>query len=120
MLRPIPARIMRSTATVKACTAVDSYQNQTYAEYTVKHVHIQPSNEIMKTPDNTDCVLRAILFVDRRHSTPSLDWWSLFNTAHEIGGDMKVIIRGVEYTVFTVEELRDDSDLFHHYEIALR
>ena len=120
MLKPIPAKIMRSTATVKACTAVDSYQNQTFTEYTVKNVHIQPSNEIRKTSDNTDCVLRSILFVDRRHSTPTLDWWDLFNTAHALGGDVKVTIRGEEYTVFTVEELRDDSDLFHHYEIALR
>ena len=32
MLRPIPARIMRSTAMVKVCTGVDLYQNQTYNE----------------------------------------------------------------------------------------
>ena len=119
MLRPIPAQILRSTATVKACTGLDKYQNPTYATYTVNKVHIQPSNEIRKTPNNTDCTLRAILFADARHSTP-LDWWGLFTTAHDMGGDMKVIIRGVEYTVFSVEELRDDTDTFHHWEIGLR
>ena len=119
MLRPIPPQILRSTATVKACTGLDKYQNPTYAEYTVNRVHIQPSNEIRKTPSNTDCTLRAILFVDARHSTP-IDWWGLFTTAHDMGGDMKVTIRGVEYTVFTVEELRDDTDKFHHWEIGLR
>ena len=119
MLRPIPAKIMRSTATVKACTGLDRYQNQTYAEYSVTKVHIQPTNEIRKTADNTDCNLRSILFVDKKHSTPTLDWWSLFNTAHQVGGDVKVIIRGVEYTVFTVDELRDDTDCFHHWEIGL-
>jgi hypothetical protein len=120
MLKPIPAKIMRSTATVKACTGIDRYQNPTYTEYTVKKVHLQPTNEIRKTADNTDCTLRSILFVDKTHSTPTLDWWSLFNTAHDMSGDVKVIVRGQEYTVFTVDELRDDTDCFHHWEIGLR
>ncbi len=119
MLKPIPAKIMRSTATVKACTGVDRYQNPTYQEYTVRKVHLQPTNEIRKTAENTDCVLRSILFVDRRHSTPNLDWWTLFNTAHTLRGDVKVTVRGQEYTVFSVDELRDDTDNFHHYEIGL-
>ena len=120
MLKPIPARIMRSEATVKACSGLDRYQNQTFDEYTVKGVHLQPTNEIRKAADNTDCTLRSLLFVDRVHSTPTLDWWSLFNTAHRMGGDVKVTVRGEEYTVFTVDELRDDTDNFHHYEIGLR
>lgn len=120
MLKPIPAKIMRSVITVKACTGVDRYQNQTTADYTVKNVHLQPTNEIRKTPDGTDCTLRSLLFVDRRHSKPDLDWWDLFTEAHKKAGDVKVICRGVEYTVFTVDELRDDTDNFHHWEIGLR
>lgn len=121
MLKPIPAKIMRSTITVKICTSVDRYENQTYTEKTVKKVHIQPTNEIRKTADNTDCTLRSILFVDRQHSKPLLDWWTLFNGAHSIGGDMKVIdSKGEEFTVFIVDELKDDTDQFHHYEIGLR
>lgn len=110
---------MRSEATVKACTGLDRYQNQTFTEYTVKRVHLQPTNEIRKAANNTDCTLRSILFVDKMHSTPTLDWWGLFNTAHRMGGDLKVVVRGEEYTVFTVDELRDDTDEFHHYEIGL-
>ena len=118
MLRPIPARIMRSTATVKACTAIDEYQNQTYTEHTIYRVHIQPTNEIRKAANNTEQNLRSILFADKKHSTP-LDWWGIFQTAHDMGGDVKVIVRNVEYTVFSVDELRDDTDLFHHWEIGL-
>ena len=110
---------MRSTATVKACTGMDQYQNQTFTEYTVKNVHLQPTNELRKTSDNTSNVLRSILFVDRRHSTPALDWWNLFHTAQELAGDVKVTVRGQEYTVFSVDELRDDTDNFHHWEIGL-
>ena len=120
MLKPIPAKIMRSTATVRACTSLDRYQKPVYTETTVNHVHLQPTNEIRKTADNTDCTLRSILFVDKVHSTPTLDWWGLFNTAHALGGDVKVIVREQEYTVFTVDELRDDTDMFHHWEIGLR
>ena len=119
MLKPIPARILRSTATVEACTGLDRYQNQTYDTYTVKHVHIQPTNEIRKTADNTECTLRSILFVDGRHSTPALDWNALFTAAHAIGGDLRVTVRGIVYTVFSVDELRDDTDCFHHWEIGL-
>lgn len=119
MLKPIPSKILRSTATVKVCTGVDKYQNQTYAEYTVNKVHLQPTNEIRKTPNNTDCTLRSILFVDARNSTPWIDWWGLFTMAHENEGDMRVIVRGVEYTVLSIDELRDDTDELHHFEIGL-
>jgi hypothetical protein len=58
--------------------------------------------------------------VDKKHSTPTIDWWGIFKGAQEIGGDVKVIIRGQEYTIFSVDELRDDTDVFHHWEIGLR
>lgn len=119
MLRPIPAKIMRSTAIVNVCTGIDRYQNQTFTAYTVKKVHLQPTSEIRKTADNTECNLRSILFVDKRHSTPTLDWSGLFQSAHDLGGDVKVSVGGVEYTVFSVDELRDDTDCFHHWEIGL-
>ena len=119
MLRPIPSCILRSTATVKVCNSVDMYQNQTYTEYTVKRVHLQPTEKIIKTPSNTDQQLQSILFVDVRHSTPALDWKALFQSAHELGGDMRVIVRGIEYTVMAVDGLRDDTDRLHHWEISL-
>ena len=111
---------MRSKATVKACTGMDTYQNQTFTEYTVKNVHIQPTNEMRKSANNTENTLRSILFVDKKHSTPTIDWWGIFKAAQAIGGDVKVIVRGEEYTIFSVDELRDDTDLFHHWEIGLR
>ena len=104
---------------MKVCTRIDRYQNQTYETYTVKKVHLQPTNELKKTAENTSNVMRAVLFVDRRHSTPNLDWMNLFKTAQAIPGDIKVTVRGIEYTVFTVDELMDDTDCFHHYEISL-
>ena len=119
MLKPIPSKILRSTATVKVCSGVDRYQNQTYTEYTVSKVHLQPTNEIRKTQDNTDIVLRSILFVDAKASTPFLDWCALLQTAHINLGDMRVIVREQEYTVLSVDALRDDTDNLHHFEVGL-
>ena len=119
MLKPIPSRILKSTATVKVCSGVDRYQNQTYTEYTVSKVHLQPTNEIRKTTDNTEVVLRSILFVDAKTSTPSLDWYALLQTAHVNKGDMRVTVRGQEFTVIGVDELRDDTDILHHWEVSL-
>ena len=119
MSKPIPSKILKSTATVKVCNGTDLYQKQTYDEYTVSRVHLQPSNEVRKTADNTEVVLRSILFVDAHTSTPALDWFALLMTAHSNRGDMRVIVRDWEYTVIGVDELRDDDDQLHHWEVAL-
>ncbi len=120
MLKPIPKRILRSTATVSVCSGVDVYQNQLYDTYTVKNVHLQPEEKIVKTKDNTDEQLTGILFVDLRHSTPALDWRSLLEAAHNNGGDMRITVRGVTYTALTADGLRDDTDRLHHWEIGVK
>ena len=119
MLPPIPRKILRSTATVDVCTGVDLYQNQTYSQQTVEHVHLQPTERVVKTKDNTDQQLSSVLYVDVRHSSPKLDWKALFQQAHNAGGDMRVTVRGIQYTVALVDGLRDDSDRLHHWEIGL-
>ena len=119
MLRPIPAKILRSTATVSVCSGTDVYQNQTYTTYTVKRVHLQPEERIVKSRTNTDQQLTGTLYVDARISSPSLDWRALLESAHNVGGDMRVTVRGVTYTVATADGLRDDTDQLHHWEIGL-
>ena len=119
MLRPIPARILRSTALVEVCTGTDLYQNQTYETHTVNHVHLQPTERIVKSTTNTDMQLTGILFVDLRHSSPALDWRALLAQSHDNGGDLRVTVRGVQYTVATADGLRDDTDRLHHWEIGL-
>ena len=119
MLRPIPARILRSTVTVKVCNGVDVYQNQTYTTYTIRRVHLQPEEKIVKSRTNTDQQLTGILYVDARLSSPAIDWRALLERAHDVGGDMRVTVRGITYTVATADGLRDDTDRLHHWEIGL-
>ena len=120
MLPPIPAKILRSTVTVKACTGTDLYQRQTYETYSVQRVHLQPTERIVKSTTNTDQQLTGILFVDARRSSPALDWHALLQSSHDNGGDLRVVVRGVEYTVMAVDGLRDDSDQLHHWEIGVK
>ena len=119
MLKSIPAQILKSTAIVCVCTGVDVYQAPTYTAYTVNRVHLQPTNEVRKTANDTAVNLRSVLFVDARTSTPRLDWCGLLQSAHSRGGDIKITVRGVDYTVAAVDELRDDTDGIHHWEIGL-
>lgn len=120
MLRPIPAKILRSTAIVEVCSGTDIYQRQTYTPYTVNRVHLQPTTQIVKTTDNTDAQLTSILFVDAKRSAPALNWRELLQSAHDKGGDMRVTVRGITYTVITADELRDDTDRLHHWEIGMQ
>ena len=119
MLKPIPSRILRSTAKVLVPSGTDRYQKPEYTEYTVSRVHIQPTSEIRKTSDNTEITLRSVLFVDAHTSAPALDWAALLEAAQAFPADMKVEVRGQAYTVIAADALRDDTDVLHHWEISL-
>ena len=59
-LSPIPARILKQSATLRVCSGVDMWQEPTWAETALECICIQPSNETRKTRDNTEAVLRSI------------------------------------------------------------
>lgn len=126
MLSPIPRRILRDTLTLSVPSGFDRYQkplNPTI--YTVKNVHLQADNSTHKTPQNTEVTLRGILFVDTRHSTPTLDYWALQEATQALGGVMTCTVtdkRGSTtgpYSVLVVDGLPDDEDNLHHWELEL-
>ena len=126
MLSPIPRRILRDTLTLSVPSGVDRYQKPLDPTvYTVQNVHIQNSNETRKTSNNTEVLLRAILFVDSRYSTPKLDYWALQTAAQQAGGVMTCTVTdkrgGVTgpYTVEVIDGLPDDEDNLHHWELGL-
>lgn len=126
MLSPIRRRILRDTLTLSVPGGFDRYQApQEPTVYTVQNVHLQSNNETRKTTDNTEVVLRAILFVDARYSTPALDFWALQTAAQQAGGVMTCMVTdrrgGVTgpYTVEVIDGLPDDEDNLHHWELGL-
>ena len=119
MLEPIPYNLLTDTATLNVVSGIDEYQVPTYDTYTVSHVHLQNTNEVRKTADNTEVVLRSLLFVDSKYSTPKLDWDALARQSEASGGQVRVIVGNNNYAVQTVDLVPDDQNNIHHVELGL-
>ena len=68
MLRPIPQSLLGDLAIIKVCTGMDAWQKPVWQDYEVSRVHLQNTNEVKKTKENTEVVLRSTLFIDARLS----------------------------------------------------
>ena len=77
MLRPIPQSLLGDLAIIKVCTGMDAWQKPVWQDYEVSRVHLQNTNEVKKTKENTEVVLRSTLFIDASLSRPALDYDSL-------------------------------------------
>ena len=120
MLMPIPARMLSQTAVFIVPATFDQWGNvATSQSYTVSRVHLQPTNEVRKTKDNTEVILRSILFVDGRLSMPALNLLALQRSAEAAGGVLTVTIDGDSYAALTVELIPDDMGRLHHWEVGL-
>lgn len=126
MLSPIPRRILRDTLTLSVPSGFDRYQKPLDPTvYTVSNVHLQSDNSTHKSAQNTEVVLRGVLFVDSRYSTPKLDYWALQTATQQAGGVMTCTVTdkrgGVTgpYTVEVIDGLPDDEDNLHHWELGL-
>ena len=126
MLRPIPQSLLGDMMTLKVCIGMDVWQKPSWQDYTVQNVHIQNTNEVKKTKENTEGVLRSILFIDSRRSTPSLDYDSLAEQSQKAGKPLRCVVfnsRGQkygEYEVLTVDPVPDvPATRIHHIELGL-
>ena len=125
MLRPIPSVMLKDTATFHVPTSMNKYQEPVYEDFTIKNVHIQPTNATKKNTNNEEVVLRAVLFVDGRKSTPNIDYLALLTAAEAVGANITVDVVGATgqqatYTVETVDALPDvPATRVHHTEIGL-
>ena len=127
MLRPIPRQLLRNVVTLKVCSGMDAWQNPTWEEYTVKNVHLQDSDEVRKTTNNTEVVLSAILFIDMRLSRPVLDYQALLSQSLKNGKPMRAVISNSggtvlsEYEVLVVDLVPDalQADKVHHIELGM-
>lgn len=120
MLRPIPSQILKTAATLKVPQEVDRWGERADKTLTLTKTHLQASNAVKKTRDSREVVLRALLFYDVQTSLPrGVDFDALKNQADEAGENMTLDIKGLTYTVETVEAIPDDKGRTHHYELGL-
>ena len=109
-MRSIPRRLLIHTLTVDQVVVKDRWGKATMepAEE-LAHVRLEPSGKIVKTKDNQEVQLAAVLFFDCRHSRP---------IGQKFRDGMILGFNGECYRVETVEPLYDEGRL-HHYEIGL-
>ena len=126
MLRPIPQSLLGDIATIKVCSGVDVWQNPSWQTYTVNNVHLQNTNEIKKSKDNTEVVLRAILFIDSILSQPNLDYAALVDQSEEAGKPMRCVVpdsngnAAGDFEVLIVDLVPDvPATRVHHIELGL-
>lgn len=126
MLRPIPSRLLRDLVTIKVCTGMDAWQNPDWDDYIVSNVHLQNSNEVRKSKDNTEVVLRAILFIDSVRSVPALDYGALMDQSEAAGKPMRCIVQDAagntsgDFEVVLVDLVPDvPANRIHHVELGL-
>ena len=126
MLRPIPWSILGDLMVLKVCTGMDAWQNPAWQEYTVEHVHLQNTNEVRKSKDNTEVVLRSVLFIDGMRSHPLLDYDTLAEQSQAAGKPLRCTVyntagqKAGEYEVVTVDPVSDvPAGRVHHIELGL-
>lgn len=126
MLRPIPQSLLGDMMTLKVCTGLDAWQKPDWQEYTVRRVHLQNTNEVKKTKENTEVVLRSTLFIDGRLSRPALDYDTLAEQSQKAGRTMRCVVYNAagqkygEYEVLTVDPVPDvPARRVHHIELGL-
>ena len=119
-LSPIPARILKQSATLRVCSGVDMWQKPAWTETALGCICIQPSNETRKTKDNTEAVLRSLCLVDGVRSTPrGLDFDAMQRQSEKNGQPKTLVFRGIPYTVLAVETLSDDTGQLHHWGLGV-
>lgn len=126
MLRPIPQSLLGDMMTLKVCTGIDRWQKATWQEYKVNNVHLQNTNEVKKTKENTEVVLRSVLFIDGVRSRPALDYDTLAEQSQKAGKSLRCEVfnsqgqKYGEYEVLTVDPVPDyPATRVHHIELGL-
>ncbi len=118
-MRPIPRCIMSNTATLRLPNEVDKYNDCTYTDIELTHIHIQPVHMVEKTKENTQINLSAILFYDPQISSPDLDWEQIGDIMGDKSRQCKVIYKSKEYTIHAIDFCPDVNGLVHHIELFL-
>lgn len=126
MLRPIPQSLLGDLAVIKVCTGMDAWQKPSWETFTVNNVHLQNTNEVRKSKENTEIILRSVLFIDGRLSRPVLDYDTLAEQSQKAGKPLRCEIYNSQgqkygdYEVLTVDPVPDvPATRTHHIELGL-
>lgn len=121
MLKPIPAKILTHSATLRQCNGVDVWQEPSYTDTELTHICVQPVHDTRMTKDNTEVALTSLAFVDARLSSPvGFDFQAAQDTSEANGQPLMFVFDGRNYVVLTIDVLCDDTGAYHHTELGLK
>ena len=94
--------------------------------YVVNNVHLQNTNEVRKSKENAEVVLRSVLFIDSVFSQPALDYASLVEQSENAGKPLRCSVTNAQgqdcgsFEVLTVDLVPDvPATRIHHVELGL-
>lgn len=108
-MRPIPRQLLIHNADLLTPTGTDIWHETTYQSVSLARVRVDPSTKLVRSKDNTEVQLSAVLIYDCRNSRPQ---------GVCIAAGQCVDWGGTRYRVATVEPLYDGQRL-HHWEVGL-
>lgn len=108
-MKPIPRKLLIHTVTHGYSLTKTTWGVESGSSRTISRVRIEPSDKIIKSKDNTEQQLNAVLFYDCLNSSPN---------GVTFARDDTITFGGEVYRVEQVTPLYDESTL-HHYELGL-
>lgn len=116
-MKPIPLKILNQSCVHKSVSK-DNWGAETLTTYNLTNVYIEPSNEIVKTQENTEIKASSLLFFDMVNSVCKL---SDVVTSPNFNQDDIITFNSTDYRILKIDAIYQayTTDI-HHYELYLR
>lgn len=116
-MKPIPLKILNQSCTHKSVSK-DNWGVETLTIYNLTNVYIEPSNEIVKSKDNTEIKASSMLFFDMVNSVSKL---SGVIGSPNFNQDDIITFANIDYRIIKIDPIyQANTTAIHHYELYLR
>ena len=116
-MRKPPKHVYAHTIILEICSEVDRWREPTYTETVITGVCFQPTHDTIRTKDNTEVQMQAVVFIDSEYSRPFIDMVDAQDESEANGHAMVINFMERNYTVAKVETLFDEFGRIDHYEV---
>lgn len=116
-MRKPPKHIYGMEAVFRAAESVDKWGKVVWRNIPVRGVNVQPSHDTVRSKDNTEVKVKAVIFVDSLYSSPFADLVAIKNESEGNGHQMTVMFGGEPLTVVAVDTIYNEYCAIDHYEV---
>lgn len=109
MVKPIPKKLLIHNVEYYEYDSESSFQNSYKTPVTISYVRLEPQNKVVNNTGGESITSKAVLFVDVVNSTPIPNFVE----------KSKVVWKGKEMYIQSIDELFADTPIPHHWELNL-